>query len=72
MVQSGLGIGFLPEACILPYGDAMGLAAIRLTDGWAFRSLSICTRHAQSLPVAAQLLLRHLSEGAQQTPANPA
>ena len=72
MVQSGLGIGFLPEACILPYGDAMGLGAVRLTDRWAFRSLSICTRHAESLPVAAQLLLRHLTQGPQQPPLNPA
>ena len=62
MVQAGLGIGFLPEACILPYCDAMGLASVRLLDGWAHRTLSICTRKTSHLPVAAQLLLRHLTK----------
>ena len=60
LVQAGVGIGFLPEECIRPYEPSMGLRAVLLSDQWSHRSLCICARHKEQLPVTARLLMHEL------------
>jgi len=61
LVQAGLGIAILPEACVKPYVTAMGLRVVPLTDGWAIRQLSIGIRSLESLPAAARTFVRYLA-----------
>lgn len=61
MVETGLGIGILPRAVAQPYIKTLGIRVLGLTDSWARRELKLCVRAFDSLPVAAQLLVRHLT-----------
>ena len=58
MIEAGLGIGVLPEGA-LRAGNT-GLHAIRLTDGWAHRSLWLGVRSKTALVPEAAKLLEHL------------
>ena len=60
MVAAGLGISIIPKAAVAAYTAQLRLRAIPLTDAWAKRQLSICTRTNVPLPSAAQHLLDHL------------
>ncbi len=60
LVQSGLGIGILPEICILPYAKAFGVRSVRLADAWGTRELQLCTKPVPPSP-AARLFFEHLS-----------
>jgi DNA-binding transcriptional LysR family regulator len=60
LVQAGLGLGVLPEACIKPYEHTMRLKGVRLSNSWAVRMLNICARDFQSLPMSSRLLVSHL------------
>lgn len=62
MVETGLGIGILPRAVAQPYIKTLGIRMIPLADEWARRELKVCVRSFDALPVAAQLLLRHLTQ----------
>ena len=61
LVQAGLGIGILPEACVTPYETAMGLCRIPLTDPWATRDLTLGVRAVEALPVAARIFVTYLA-----------
>jgi len=61
LVQAGLGIAILPEACVKPYEAAMKLRSVPLTDGWALRQLSIGVRSLDSLPLTALTFARYLA-----------
>lgn len=60
MVAAGLGVSIIPRAATTPYIRSLRLAAIPLTDPWAQRQLSLCTRANKPLHRAAQLLFDHL------------
>lgn len=62
MVKTGLGIGILPRAVAQPYVKTLGIRVIRLDDAWVKRELKVCVRSFSALPVAAQLLVRHLTQ----------
>ena len=62
MVETGLGIGILPQAVAERYTNVLGIRAIALNDEWAVRELKICVRSFAALPVAAQLLVNHLKQ----------
>jgi DNA-binding transcriptional LysR family regulator len=64
MVDSGLGIGILPQAVARPYTKTLRIRAIPLTEPWATRQLNICVRSFDALPVAAKLLVKHLQRPA--------
>lgn len=64
LIANGIGIGVMPEPCIAPYAELMGLEVVRLTDSWASRQLSLCVRAFDELPKSAQLLVQHLVEDA--------
>ncbi len=58
LVQVGIGIAVLPEACIRPFAGTMGLCGIPLRDPWAARRLKLCVRDCATLPAPARLFLR--------------
>jgi len=61
LVQAGVGIAILPEACVKPYETAMRLRAVPLIDGWASRQFSIGVRSLEDLPIAARAFARYLA-----------
>ena len=60
LVQSGLGIGVLPEDAADAFAKPMGLRLIHLTDAWARRRMFVCVKQYASLPPAARLLVDSL------------
>ena len=62
MVSRGVGVGIVPETAARRCRKSMAISAVRLEDNWALRSLFICVRKLDALPVHAQRLVRHLRE----------
>jgi DNA-binding transcriptional LysR family regulator len=60
MVETGLGIGFLPELVARRYLVTLGIVLVRLEEPWAERTLKLCVRSYAALPMAARMLLDHL------------
>ncbi|MEJ7930781.1 LysR substrate-binding domain-containing protein [Ramlibacter sp. AN1015] len=60
MVQSGLGIGLVPDRAFALLHHMGGLQAVALTDAWALRELQLVARDFATLPVTARLLADHL------------
>ena len=60
MIEAGLGIGVLPEGAVREGNTA--LRAIRLSDGWAHRSLWLGVRSRTALGPEAVKLLDHLCQ----------
>ena len=63
MIESGIGIGVIPETAALRCQQFMDIKCIRLSDGWASRRLLICARHFASLPSATSQLIAQLRLG---------
>jgi DNA-binding transcriptional LysR family regulator len=61
MVQANLGIGIIPDRAFTVIGKPLGLLAIQIKDEWSRRDLKIVHHGAQTLSVAARLLLDDLS-----------
>lgn len=61
MAAHGIGLGIVPETAARRFGRSLGIAALRLTDGWATRRLSVCTRSIDELPAPARELFEHLA-----------
>jgi DNA-binding transcriptional LysR family regulator len=62
MVQANLGVGLVPERFADKMKSVMNIEAIPLDEPWAIRQHWIAVRDLASLPLAAQLLVRHLSQ----------
>jgi len=62
MVQANLGVGLVPERFAEMMKDVMNIEARTLDEPWAVRQHWIAVRELAALPVAAQLLVRHLSQ----------
>jgi DNA-binding transcriptional LysR family regulator len=60
MVEAGVGLGIVPETTAERASRTMGIAAVRLTDPWALRELTICIRDLAELPPSARQLVEHL------------
>ncbi|WP_276606547.1 LysR substrate-binding domain-containing protein [Ramlibacter rhizophilus] len=60
MVQSGLGIGLVPDRAFELLAPMGGLEAVPLTDAWALRELQLVARDFATLPATARLLAEHL------------
>jgi len=62
MVAAGLGVTIVPRALLAstPYPDA--LVIVNLAESWALRSLRICVRKNEALPVPVRELLAFLRE----------
>lgn len=62
MVNSGLGIGVLPQDIAQRYSVMFDLRIIPLTEPWARRKIQICVRSFDALPTAAKLFVTHLAQ----------
>lgn len=62
MVESGLGIGLVPEGCAARYVSSGSLSQVRLEDDWANRQWNICAADTRTLPPPVKLLLKHLTQ----------
>ena len=60
LVEANVGVGIVPETTVKRSERAMAISAVRLTDAWALRELSICVRDIKTLPPYARLLVDHL------------
>lgn len=63
MASAGVGIGIIPETAARRCRKSMQISVKRLSDDWAVRRLSLCTRSDAELTPLAQSLLRHLESG---------
>jgi len=61
MAGKGIGLGIVPETAARRCGRSARIAALRLTDGWATRQLSVCVRSLEELPTPARDLFEHLA-----------
>ncbi|MBI3709058.1 MAG: LysR family transcriptional regulator [Proteobacteria bacterium] len=68
MVERGVGLGVVPETAARRCRRSMAIRAVRLTDPWALRNLTICVRRFDALPVHARRLVEHLKSGSHAAP----
>lgn len=61
MVESGVGIGVIPETAAARCQKAMAIRRVRLSDRWATRLLKICVRRFDDLTPYARQLVEHLA-----------
>jgi len=64
MIDSGLGIGLMPDRAFALLRHIGTLHAVPLTDAWALRQLQMVARDFATLPVTARLLADHLTASA--------
>ncbi len=64
LVECNVGVGIVPETTVERSSRNMAITAVRLTDPWALRELTICVRDENTLPPYARQLVDHLREGA--------
>lgn len=60
MVESGIGIGLIPDRAFAVIARGMNLTAIPLTDDWAKRELKLVSRDPAQSSEAVRLLRAHL------------
>lgn len=65
MVEAGMGIAVMPRMIGLRYSALARIKVLALDEPWACRELRICVRSFDSLSVAAQLFVGHLSSKVQ-------
>ena len=64
LVECNVGVGIVPETTVERTAGNMAIKAVRLTDPWALRELTICVRDEKALPPYARQLVDHLRESA--------
>ena len=64
LVECNVGVGIVPETTVRRTERTMAIRAVRLTDSWAPRELTICVRDLESLPPYARQLVDHLRASA--------
>lgn len=62
LVEANVGVGIVPETTMQRSARTMAISAVRLTDPWALRDLTICVRDVAALPPYARQLVDHLRE----------
>lgn len=60
MIETGVGIGVVPEASAKRCARTMRIELVRLREPWSRRRLAICVRRLKDLPIGAQKLVEHL------------
>src|SRR6188508_29218 len=63
LVECNVGVGIVPETTVHRTERTMAISAVRLTDPWALRELTICVRDVEVLPPYARQLVDHLRAG---------
>ena len=69
MVAAGVGVAIVPETAAERCRRTMAIRAVRLTDPWTLRNLTICVRKLDALPLHAQRLVKHLRSSGTTQPA---
>jgi hypothetical protein len=59
-VECNVGLGIVPETTVQRTARNMAISAVRLTDAWALRELTIVVRDVDALPAYARQLVDHL------------
>lgn len=62
MAGAGVGIGIVPETAARRVRRATGIAIVALSDDWATRRLSLCTRAGDEPNAVVGSLLQHLGQ----------
>src|SRR5690606_3512229 len=62
MIETGVGIGVIPESVALRFARVLNISIVPLTDEWAVRKLQICVRSREALPAFARALVDMLVE----------
>ncbi len=60
LVECKVGVGIVPETTARRVAKTLQIAVVPLTDAWAVRELTICTRKLSELPLYARQLVEHL------------
>jgi DNA-binding transcriptional LysR family regulator len=60
MVQTGLGVGVLPQQAALVHAKSMAIKVVPLGNDWARRELVLGIRSLQALTAAARSMVDHL------------
>lgn len=60
VVESGSGIGIVPETAAKRYSWMMNFRILPIADAWAERELYLCVRSREQLPRYGQALLAHM------------
>jgi DNA-binding transcriptional LysR family regulator len=60
LVECNVGVGIVPETTVQRTERTMAISAVRLTDSWALRELTICVRDVGAMPPYARQLVDHL------------
>jgi DNA-binding transcriptional LysR family regulator len=60
VVESGVGIGIVPEPAARRCARTMDIAVLELADAWALRQLTLCMRSFEGLPRHAQQLVEDI------------
>ena len=64
LAECNVGVGIVPETTVQRSARNMAINAVRLTDAWAVRDLTICVRDEAALPPYARQLVDHLRASA--------
>ncbi len=64
LVECNVGVGIVPETTVQRTERTMAISAVRLTDSWALRELTICVRDVEAMPPYARQLVDHLRASA--------
>src|SRR5690606_27986495 len=65
MIESGVGVGVLPESAASRHAHAMDIGLVPLADAWSMRERRCCRRSLEALPSFAQELVDLLVADAQ-------
>jgi DNA-binding transcriptional LysR family regulator len=64
LVECNVGLGIVPDTTVQRTARNMAITAVRLTDPWALRELTIVVRDIDALPPYARQLVDHLRASA--------
>jgi molybdate transport repressor ModE-like protein len=64
LVEANVGVGIVPQTTVQRAARSMAISAVKLTDPWALRELTICVRDIAALPPYARQLVDHLRASA--------
>jgi DNA-binding transcriptional LysR family regulator len=62
LAEAEVGLAIMPETAARAWRRSMHIAAVRLSDSWATRSLSLCFRDYGALSAHARGLVRGLAD----------
>lgn len=63
MVGMGIGIAIVPTKAAIRCGRSAGIKRVALTDSWATRTLVLCVRSGEALPLYAEQMMAYMLAG---------